>query len=200
MPTWRVQLELLSDEEFLKSEFYQAYYDLLHSARIKQILHDNGYQLNFMMHPKFVRYEKYFSSDDPSIKVLHQSEVPLDRELKTSEVIITDYSSIMWDALYYGGQALLFQFDQADYLETQGSYLDFQTDLSQIVVKDSQTLLDRIEVLLHGQQKVELARYQQRYFAYSDQNNAQRINDSITEWESRFNFVPLYKRHIVSRK
>lgn len=200
MPTWRVQLELLSDEEFLKSEFYQAYYDLLHSTRIKKILHDNGYQLNFMMHPKFVRYEKYFNSDDSSIQVLHQSDVPLDQELKTSEVIVTDYSSIMWDALYYGGQALLFQFDQAEYLETQGSYLDFQTDLSQIVVKDSQTLLDRIEVLLHGQQKVELASYQQRYFAYSDQNNSQRINDSITEWENRFNFVPLYKKHIVSRK
>lgn len=200
MPTWRTQLELLSDEQFLQSKFYRSYCSLIHSDKIKHILHQNGYELHFMLHPKFVRFEKYFISDDESVKVVHQSEVPLDKELKTSELLITDYSSIVWDALYYGCPALLFQFDQEDYLQTQGSYLNFETDLKDIVIKDPHALLDRIAVFLRQKEAINLASFQHKYFAYTDQDNSKRIRDSIGQWESSYQFMPLYKRHFLRSK
>lgn len=194
MPTWRVQLELLSDEEFLKSDFYQGYSKLLHSEKIKSILHENGYELHFMMHPKFVKFEKYFQSTDDSIKVLHQSEVPIDKELKSSQLVITDYSSIMWDALYYGIPVLLFQFDQEEYLELQGSYLDFDSDLSGIILKDPNVLLERLAGYMRNEETVELTKYQKKYFAYRDKHNSQRIYEAATSWEERFEFRSLYRK------
>ncbi|WP_203181113.1 CDP-glycerol glycerophosphotransferase family protein [Lactiplantibacillus pentosus] len=195
MPTWRVQLDLLSDEEFLRSEFYLAYSKLLHSTKIKQILHDNSYQLHFMLHPKFVRFEKYFMSDDENIKIIHQSEEPIDQELKTSELLITDYSSIMWDALYYDCPTLLFQFDQDDYLQRQGSYLDFQADLKDIIIKNPQILLKKIVAFMQNKETVNLSSLKQKYFSYTDQENSKRIYDSIGQWESSYQFKPLYKKH-----
>lgn len=200
MPTWRVKLELLSDAEFLESDFYRSYCNLLHSDRIKEILHKSGYQLHFMLHPKFVRFEKYFISDDENIVIVHQSEVPIDRELKTSELVITDYSSITWDALYYDCPALLFQFDQKEYLETQGSYLDFNTDLSDIIIKDSQALLDRIATFVRHTDTVNLSSLQQKYFGYTDKDNSKRINESIDRWEKSYQFKPMYRKHFTRSK
>src|SRR5699024_7466619 len=124
---------------------------------------------------KFVKFEKYFQSTDDSIKVLHQSEVPIDKELKSSQLVITDYSSIMWDALYYGIPVLLFQFDQEEYLELQGSYLDFDSDLSGIILKDPNVLLERLAGYMRNEETVELTKYQKKYFAYRDKHNSQRI-------------------------
>lgn len=194
MPTWRVQLEFLTDEQFLQSEFYQSYRDLVHSDKIKRLLHEKGYTLHFMMHPKFVRYEKYFASDDENIKVIRQSEVPIDVELKTSNLVITDYSSIMWDALYYGCPTLLFQFDQREYLQVQGSYLDFDSDLKNVIIKDPQSLLDKIALFMKQQETFDLSRLQHKYFSYQDRNNAKRINEAITKWENEYRFVPLYQK------
>ncbi|WP_405076371.1 CDP-glycerol glycerophosphotransferase family protein [Ligilactobacillus acidipiscis] len=200
MPTWRVNLELLSDGEFLKSEFYRSYYSLLHSNKIKHLLYENGYTLHFMLHPKFVRFEKYFVSDDKNIKVVRQSDIPIDFELKTSKLVITDYSSIMWDALYYGCPALLFQFDQAEYLQTQGSYLDFHSDLKEIIVKDPQTLLNKIATFMQNQETIDLSSLQHKFFAYSDRSNSKRIGDSISQWENDYQFVPLYKKYLTRFK
>lgn len=198
MPTWRVQLEFLDDEQFLKSDFYQAYSKLLHSDKIKRALREAGYTLHFMMHPKFVRFEKYFQSDHDNIKVMHQSEISIDRELKSSELLITDYSSITWDALYYGISVLLFQFDQEEYEELQGSYLDFNRDLTGLIVKDSSCLLDQIDMFFNDEEVVNVSSYQQKYFDYLDRHNSQRINMAVQRWEESYHFESMFKK-IVSK-
>lgn len=200
MPTWRVQLDLLSDQEFLASEFFEAYSSLLHSDKIKRILHENGYSLHFMLHPKFVRFEKYFMSDDENIKIFHQSELPIDMELKTSSLVITDYSSIMWDALYYSCPVLLFQFDQKDYLETQGSYLDFDSGLKDIIIKNPQDLLQQISMFMQQKETFDLSHLQHKYFAYHDKNNSKRIKNSISKWEESYDFIPFYKKLVLRLK
>lgn len=194
MPTWRVQIELLSDEEFLASDFYQAYSKLLHSTKIKKVLYDNDYTLHFMMHPKFVRFEKYFRSNDQRIKMMHQSDISIDKELKSSELVITDYSSIMWDSLYYGHPVLLFQFDQAEYLRLQGSYFDFNKDFRNLIVKRSDTLLNKLDKFISGEEQVELQEYRDKYFAYIDKNNSQRINEAVNTWEKKYQFKSLFSK------
>ena len=200
MPTWRLQLEFLNEEQFLKSDFYQAYSKLLHSDKIKKILRESGYTLHFMMHPKFVRFEKYFQSDDDHIKVMQQSEISIDRELKSSELLVTDYSSITWDSLNYGIPVLLFQFDQEEYEELQGSYLDFNRDLTGLIVKNSSSLLDQIDKFFNDEEVVNVSSYQQQYFDYIDQHNSQRINRAVQRWEENYHYESLFKKIITKLK
>lgn len=200
MPTWRIQLDLLSDEQFLKSKFFQAYNNLLCSDKIRRILSENHYTLHFMLHPKFVRFEKYFLSDDKNIKIIRQKDVPIDMELRTSRLVVTDYSSIIWDALYYDCPTLLFQFDQEEYLQVQGSYLDFESDLKDIIIKDSQSLLDEMSTFMQKNKIINLSGLQNRYFSYQDKSNSKRINESIIKWETNYHFDPLYKRIISKLK
>ncbi|MDG6120075.1 CDP-glycerol glycerophosphotransferase family protein [Lactococcus formosensis] len=193
MPTWRTHLELLSHDEFLKSDFYKEYYNLIHSKFLESILHKYDYSLHFMMHPKFIQFEKYFTSNSSHIKVLYQNEHPLDKELRTSELVITDYSSIIWDALYYDIPTFLFQFDQEEYLKLQGSYLNMEDDLSKIVVHNVEGLLQKIESFIVEKKAPDILNYQKKYFAFQDFENSKRIDKAVRLWEDEFQFTPLLK-------
>ncbi len=45
--------------------------------------------------------------------------------LNVADVLITDYSSVMFDYSLTGGKVILFTYDREDYLGTRGLYLDF---------------------------------------------------------------------------
>lgn len=199
MPTWRTHLELLSHEEFLRSNFYKEYYNLIHSEILEDILCKYDYFLHFMMHPKFIQFEKYFTSSSDHIKVLYQDEHPLDEELRSSELVITDYSSIMWDSLYYNIPTLLFQFDQKEYLNLQGSYLNMEKDLSKIVVLDADSLLQKIKAFIVKNDTPEIMSYHMKYFTFYDAENSKRIDEAVRSWEEEFQFIPLLKK-LLRRK
>ena len=199
MPTWRTQLEFLSHEEFLQSKFYKEYYNLIHSEFLENILCKYGYSLHFMMHPKFIQFEKYFMTNMEHIMVLYQNEHPLDEELRASQLVITDYSSIMWDSLYYNIPTLLFQFDQEEYLKLQGSYLNMEKDFSKIVVHDAGSLLRKIEAFIVENEKPELSSYREKYFAFYDTENSKRIDEAVLSWEEEHQFTPLLK-NLLNRK
>lgn len=199
MPTWRTHLELLSHEEFLKSDFYKEYYNLIHSEILENILCKYDYSLHFMMHPKFIQFEKYFTSSSDHIKVLYQDEHSLDEELRSSELVITDYSSIMWDSLYYNIPTLLFQFDQKEYLKLQGSYLNMEKDLSKIVVLDVGSLLKTIKGFIVNNDLPEILSYHIKYFAFYDSENSKRIDEAVRSWEEEFQFTPFLKK-LLRRK
>ena len=196
MPTWRTHLELLSHESFLESDFYREYHKLIHSKSLEKILREYDYSLYFMMHPKFIQFERYFTSDSECIKVLYQNEHPLDKELRTSELVITDYSSIMWDALYYDIPTLLFQFDQQEYLNLQGSYLDIEKDLSKIVVHNGEDLLQKIEEYIVEKKAPNISNYRNKYFAYFDSENSKRIDEAVKNWEGKYQFVSPLKKFL----
>ncbi|WP_285122750.1 CDP-glycerol glycerophosphotransferase family protein, partial [Lactococcus petauri] len=157
------------------------------------------YSLHFMMHPKFIQFEKYFTSSSDHIKVLYQDEHPLDEELRSSELVITDYSSIMWDSLYYNIPTLLFQFDQKEYLNLQGSYLNMEKDLSKIVVLDADSLLQKIKAFIVKNDTPEIMSYHMKYFTFYDAENSKRIDEAVRSWEEEFQFIPLLKK-LLRRK
>lgn len=196
MPTWRTQLELVSDAEFLESDFYHQYRDLLNSIELDQALRENNFTVNFMLHPKFVKYERYFQSSSSRINIVRQQDVSIDVELKSSALTITDYSSIMWDALYYNIPVYLFQFDQADYLTRQGSYLDMNRDLGELVVMNAATLVKKLSGFMKSGESVDIAGYQDRYFAYHDYENSARIHQAIENWEQDFHFETSLQRFL----
>lgn len=198
MPTWRIQLELLSDKDFLKSTFYQVYSKFLNSNILEYILKNNNYSIHFMLHPKFIRFEKYFVSENSNIEILYQKDMSIDKEIKTSSLIITDYSSITWDALYYDIPVVLFQFDQEDYLKLQGSYLDLKKELNELIIYSMDDLIDFIILFIKDEgnnSKVgAILEKKEYYFKYHDQQNAIRIQNAIDLWEKDFIFENLYQK------
>ncbi len=198
MPTWRVNLELSQEESFLKSNFYLEYRKLIFSDSLIKALEDSGYIIHFMLHPKFVQFEKYFDSSSSRIQVISQNDAEIINELRSSQLVITDYSSILWDALYYNIPGILFQFDQEDYLNLQGSYLDLKKELNELIIYSMDDLIDFIILFIKDEgnnSKVDaILEKKDYYFKYHDQKNAIRIQNAISLWEKDFIFESLYQK------
>ncbi|WP_270265408.1 CDP-glycerol glycerophosphotransferase family protein [Lactococcus formosensis] len=203
MPTWRVELENMGQEDFLETEFYKEYSKLLCSEKLKIILERYGYFLHFMVHPKLLKFENYFPSNE-YIYLRTHNESTIEDELKTSKLIITDYSSIMWDSFVYGIPVFLFQFDQKSYLRNQGSYFDFETNFSDIIITNHELLVEKIHNLLSrndlGAQQKNLDNYRSKFFLYNDKKNCFRVNSAIKKWEDSFEFPCLIKKGIKKLK
>ncbi|MEE1273713.1 MAG: CDP-glycerol glycerophosphotransferase family protein, partial [Olegusella sp.] len=100
-------------------------------------------------------------------------------------VMVTDYSSAVWDAIYMDKPALFFQFDCALYLEKTGSYIDFETDLPGDCYFDADALIDGLEQsaqagFVASDHQREVA---SRWFAHRDHNNCQRIYECALQIE-----------------
>lgn len=195
MPTWRTHLEFLSSEEFLSSDFYIEYSSILYSEKMNLILKKYSYSIHFMLHPKLEKFESFFRSPLDNVKILYQSEMPLDKEIKKSKIVITDYSSIIWDSLYYDIPIILFQFDQKHYLGTQGSYLNFNKDFEGFVVFDSMSLVKKIEEYILFENKVNLIEFQRKFFKYIDKKNSYRIHSAVKKWETSFEFNSIFHNY-----
>ena len=196
MPTWRNWLEEVTAEEFLASDYYQEYSKVLHSEKLIQYLETENWTLNFYLHPKFIEFAGLFESPSPNIRLLQFGEEPVNKLIRQSSLLITDYSSVAWEALYQDIPVVFFQFDQEQYMECQGAYMDLKTELFGIAVKTAEDLISSVK-------KPEENTSKSNYFKYIDNNNAKRIFSEIVtivrQGELRITFKERIRKSIFLR-
>ena len=181
MPTWRSWLENATQEEFLESDYYRNYMELLNSQELVALLEKYDLKACFYLHSKFREFIEGFSVQSERISLMMFGEEPANELLMRCRMLVTDYSSVCWDVFYLGKPVIFFQFDRDAYLEAHGSYLDLEKDLigdCAFTVKDllvyMQELMDRDFVM-----KEHYALLQKQYYRYQDADNSKRICDAI---------------------
>ncbi|MBQ9673112.1 MAG: CDP-glycerol glycerophosphotransferase family protein [Ruminococcus sp.] len=127
MPTWRNWLDEVEDSLFLESDYFKEYSEMIKSKRLHDILEKYDVTVNFFVHPKFRTYLDKFESND-RIKIV-EDDVPLNELIMRCKLLVTDYSSVSWDAYYMGKPVLFYQFDYDMYSNIHGSYIDMKTEL-----------------------------------------------------------------------
>ena len=151
MPTWRSWLEKADEESFAESEYYQVYEKLLTSPRFTGFLKEMGISVSFYIHPKLAGLLGAFhQAGGEGIRLISYGSERLDQLIMESSALITDYSSICWDFCYLSKPVIFYQFDAARYLETTGSYLNFETDLPGERVFDEAELIRAVRRLADG--------------------------------------------------
>ncbi|WP_051558082.1 CDP-glycerol glycerophosphotransferase family protein [Oceanobacillus picturae] len=181
MPTWRTWMDGMSKEEFLESDYYKYYNDFLSSNRLHKVLKDNNIKIMFFLHPKFKDYIDLFEINSPYIEKFGFLEVPLDEMIMKSSMMISDYSSVIWEMFYLEKPCLFYHFDVEKYLQYEGSYMDFKEDLFGDVAYDSEELVENMEqyILRNFSEKVEYSNLREKYFTYMDNQNSKRIFEAI---------------------
>lgn len=187
MPTWREWLSDDSDEEFMKTDFYRAYNELLNDPALEECLAAHNATLQVFLHPLFLRLTHLFSSKNAHVQVLRPDDAPLNQIIMGCSAMVTDYSSAVWDAVYQGKPALFFQFDRPLYMEKTGSYIDFETELPGAYYLDAQSLIEGLRKTIENgfvptQDEVEAA---SRWYAHRDKNNCKRIYECALEIERK---------------
>ncbi|MDR2055506.1 MAG: bifunctional glycosyltransferase family 2 protein/CDP-glycerol:glycerophosphate glycerophosphotransferase [Desulfovibrio sp.] len=126
MPTWRADLAGKWDlkgqrrdynPDFAASRFAGAWRDFLHSPGLESLCRQYGYEAVFWPHPGFADYLEEFS---PPAYIRAPAGESIQDLLKTSALLVTDYSSIAFDMAFMRRPVLYYQFDaDAQFLKGQ---------------------------------------------------------------------------------
>ncbi|GGE54845.1 hypothetical protein GCM10011391_37300 [Pullulanibacillus camelliae] len=179
MPTWRRSLFMLNQSEFLMSDYYYRYYNLVRNRDFLNLIERENIEVIFYIHNKMQKFISNFSFEHENIKFLNKEQITLSKAIKESALLVTDYSSVMADFLYMEKPTLLYQFDP--YNNHHGPVKEIHYDDFGEVVDDEKILVKKIEKIV--KQKFELSKkYSKKsneFFAYKDNDNCKRIFNAI---------------------
>ncbi len=162
MPTWRGLLHKKQNKEQVEKIFgYLAHLD--HKLKDNQILY-------VKLHP-FVKKGINYS------ELLHIKEFPGDYEtydfLNASDLLITDYSSIMFDYAVSKKKIILFTYDRKEYLGDRGIYIDLD-DMDLPKVDTVEELAEEI-----NRESVFYPKFYDRFCSLDSADTAKNVCDTV---------------------
>lgn len=181
MPTWRDWL-MYSEKDFMDSKFYENYMGLLSDEKLIDMLEKNNIKLKFIPHIEIQKkYLHLFNFKSNNVELVDLSNESIQQLIRESNLLITDYSSVVFDFNYLKKPSIFYHFDVDEYLKYRGSYVSFESDLVGEVTKDKEELIDKIEFYINSNFKYEEKFHEKskKYYKYRDKKNSERIYKEI---------------------
>lgn len=193
MPTWRNWLEHHSPEEFVTSDFFVNYQRLLRSERLSSVLVENDAQLLFVLHPYFSKFVAQMGPLPARMSAVRAEDRPINELLMESSLLISDYSSVVWDFFKMKKPVVFFHFDSDEYLKQHGSFIDFNSELIGPRASDVEGVVEEIESSLKAQFALSstYVAAHERTFPLDDRKNCERIYSVVEKLqnEPRHEFI-----------
>jgi glycosyltransferase involved in cell wall biosynthesis len=193
MPTWREALlgervEGSADRErganFVGSRYANAFTDLLSSPELAEIAARTGKRIAFMPHPNMRPHLADFTVPH-DVEILDFATTNVQDVIARTAVMVTDYSSLGFEAAFLDVPLVYFQFDRDDYYNgTQVSlpgYFEHSRDGFGPVVEETQEVVDAIRDIA-DRGYVSSPEYLARTastFSTRDQNNSERVTQAM---------------------
>ena len=189
-PSWRQNLigeyidntRTLYVDKFLASPFYRQINEFLNSKELADLLEKYDLELDFKNHPIFGAYDKYFKVGNERVHVTQEKN-----EMQDYLMMITDYSSIVFDFVYLDRPILYFvpDYDQFKAGITHNySVLDLPLEEGfGEISRTSEDLLKNLQYLAEND-FVPQEKYKKRmteFFTRRDTNHADRLYEALTK-------------------
>lgn len=190
MPTWRRYIGCDQDKsyqeneaEFIHSSFYEHYRSLLINERLISFLQQNGLILRFCLHNLYRKFTHLFVPGANCIQIMTEND-SIHNLLTEMGMLVTDYSSVFFDAAYTGKPVVYYQFDYDEFRAHHFSkgYFDYYDDGFGPVITDEDALVNSIINYYDGTSFVRDSIYEsrcERFFPLHDTNNCARIYREI---------------------
>ena len=101
----------------------------------------------------------------------------LNELMKISDILISDYSSIMFDYSILDRPIYSYAYDYEEYLEKRGLYIDIKKELPNGICKDEDELLEKISNCDFEKQKEKTRQFARKYI--QNNGNARKYIDEI---------------------
>ncbi|KQX70109.1 hypothetical protein ASD06_02695 [Angustibacter sp. Root456] len=173
LPTWRDWLQ--DDETYLESEYHERWSELLHHPRLRELEQQHGFEVVFALHPNMAQFTHLFS--DVPARVVNFGEVDVQHLLKSSAMLVTDYSSVGFDFSFLHRPVVYYQFDQQRFLGPRGSHLDLDAELPGPIAFRVSAVLAAVEAAAADDftMSPEHVRRADRFIAHRDRSSSARI-------------------------
>ena len=190
MPTWRYWFNLKSkggddpSNNFYNSEYLKQWLDLLNDERLEQIATENNLEIIFFLHRNMQQYVAAFEGVKKHITIASWKKYDIQDLLKTSALMITDYSSVFFDMIYMEKPILFFQFDEEKYrkYQYQEGWFDYHNNPFSNSYSSKRELVDKIDEYVKTSFTVEesVRNESRSLFKYMDRENSKRIFELLT--------------------
>lgn len=106
--------------------------------------------------------------------------IPTHRLLPLIDLLITDFSTVLFDAALLHKQTVLFAPDYYEYVQERGFYIDYQTDIPYpLVIKDTD-LLEAVTKAANTEPDIRTEAFRRDFMGSCDGKATQRIVERIT--------------------
>lgn len=113
MPTWRKTLVDLSDEQFVKTEYFKEINNFLNDKKLLKGLKKYNYSIAFKIHPNLEKFSHLFNLP----KNVYVSTESYGVLYKESKIALTDFSSAVIDFAYTKRPVIQYWFDENSYFK-----------------------------------------------------------------------------------
>ena len=178
MPSWRKKLLYAPPQYIMDSEYFKAINSLINNRNLIELAKEYNYEIIFKPHPRVYDYIELFDTND-HVKIDFESTY---QELfKSSDLMITDYSSVAFDFAYMEKPLIYYQYGN-DYNFDEG-YFKYKTMGFGEVTQTQDELIKHVEDYLKNdcQMKDEYKSRVDNFYKYKDKNNCERVYRAILE-------------------
>lgn len=192
--TWRPWLDDVSDDVFLASDYFNNIKVSVGNIQRMVEHKDVKQRVIVVAHPKMQKYLAPLANRS-KVKIWTDEDGPIKEALNDTALMITDYSSIAWEAYYRNIPVLFDQFDIDRYNEEVGGYIDLYGNLPFGNHLSSESL-ERVITSNYTLSKRDVQN-KAKFFKYEDQGATTRTFDAIQNFDMRF--VKSRKRKVLKR-
>ncbi len=202
MPSWRRSLEHLTEDQFRDSKFYKTYNSLLNNTKMLEFLESEGYKLIFKPHHNLKRHMHLFERH-PSVEFDYgdkKSTHTYKDIFNHSSLIITDYSSAVFDFAYIKKPIIYYHSTDDYHFDVENSFFNYETMGFGEIAKSEEGLVNLVMnyVNINCEMKEEYKKRVDNFFEYHDENNCKRayefiLNDAIDLNEEKLDNEELRK-------
>lgn len=183
MPTWRRYLKQLTNEEFIKTDYYKNWNKLINDDDLIKKLEKNNLKLLFYPHYEMQKFISTFEKKSKNVIFANSDEYSIHDLLNECKLFITDYSSTFFDVAYLKKPIIFYQFDYKDFYSShyKEGYLNMQNNDFGI----STDSLNEINIILRKfiDNNFELSKQQlnfiESFYKHHDKKNCERIYNEI---------------------
>ncbi len=145
MPTWR-GVDYPQGERFPETSYYRHFQSLLDNPRLLSLLERLDLKLIFYPHIELQKELDKFRSPSDRIVLASWRDHDVQTLLMRCDMLITDYSSVFFDAGYMEKPVIYYQFDIDDFrrYHYQEGYFSYEKNGFGPVVKTEEDLLDAL--------------------------------------------------------
>ena len=176
MPSWRKKLMYAPPQYIMNSDYFKAINSLINNPYLIKLAKKYKYQIIFKPHPRVYDYIELFDTND-YVKI--DENTTYQELFKSSDLIITDYSSVAFDFAYMKKPLIYYQYGN-DYNFKEG-YFKYKSDGFGEVTATQKELIKIVEDYLKNdcQMKNKYKSRVDNFYKYNDKNNCKRVYEAI---------------------
>lgn len=194
LPTWRSSLVgpaaskgafrlPLSEDIFLASRYAVEWGGLLRDPRLLALAREHALKITFCLHAAMAPYVPALRLP-PEISTTSLLDLPQFHPLlAASAMLLTDHSSVAFEAAVLDMPVAYFQFDREEFFVNGHSYdkgyFDYETDGFGPVCLDREAILEAIGSALAGKEDPRFSERRRNTIAFRDGHNCERVHDAL---------------------